>query len=86
MRRVGFAVTVADAMEEVKAAAHQVTRRAGGRGAVREVCDLLLKESGRWSAVTVVISKTSLLYKSHANFHIALYSEASPECYTRARR
>jgi len=52
MRQVGFAATVADAMDEVKAAAHMVTRRAGGRGAVREICDHLLKESGHWTAVT----------------------------------
>ncbi len=52
MRQVGFAATVADAVDEVKAAAHMVTRRAGGRGAVREICDHLLKESGRWPAVT----------------------------------
>ena len=52
MRQVGFAATVADAVEEVKAAAHMVARRAGGRGAVREICDYLLKESGRWETVT----------------------------------
>ena len=52
MRQVGFAATVADAVEEVKAAAHMVAQRAGGRGAVREICDYLLKESGRWEAVT----------------------------------
>ncbi len=52
MRQVGFAATVADAIDEVKAAAHLVTRRPGGRGAVREICDHLLKKSGRWSAVT----------------------------------
>ncbi len=52
MRAVGFAAAVADAMEEVKPVAHMVTKRCGGRGAVREVCDHLLRESGRWSAVT----------------------------------
>jgi len=51
MRRVGFAVTVADAVEDVKPFADLVTTRDGGRGAVREVCDLLLKKSGRWAAV-----------------------------------
>ncbi|NJC87928.1 MAG: HAD-IIIA family hydrolase [Desulfuromonas sp.] len=51
LRRVGFAATVADAVEEVKPYAHYVTQRAGGRGAVREICDLLLKESGRWENV-----------------------------------
>lgn len=51
LRRVGFAATVADAVDEVKPYAHYVTRRAGGCGAVREICDLLLKESGRWENV-----------------------------------
>ncbi|MFC1837912.1 KdsC family phosphatase [Thermodesulfobacteriota bacterium] len=41
--RVGFAATVADAVEEVLQVAHYVARRKGGRGAVREVCDLILE-------------------------------------------
>jgi 3-deoxy-D-manno-octulosonate 8-phosphate phosphatase (KDO 8-P phosphatase) len=52
LRRVGFAATVADGSEEVKPLVHYVTARSGGRGAVRELCDLLLKETGRWSEVT----------------------------------
>lgn len=52
LRRVGFAATVADAEEPVKPLVHYVTRRPGGRGAVREVCDLLLKGTGRWEEVT----------------------------------
>lgn len=48
LRRVGFAATVADAVDDVKPYVHYTTRRCGGRGAVREVCDLLLKESGLW--------------------------------------
>ena len=52
LRRVGFAATVADAVEDVKPYVHYVCRRPGGRGAVREVCDLLLKESGAWGEVT----------------------------------
>lgn len=52
MRKVGFAATVADAVDDVKAYADMVTERRGGRGAVREICDFLLRESGRWSAVT----------------------------------
>jgi 3-deoxy-D-manno-octulosonate 8-phosphate phosphatase (KDO 8-P phosphatase) len=42
MRAAGLAFTVADAHEDAKAAAHIVTKRGGGRGAVREVCDRLL--------------------------------------------
>lgn len=52
MRQVGFAATVADAVDDVKPFADMVTKRRGGRGAVREVCDFLLKESGRWREVT----------------------------------
>src|SRR5436190_21954947 len=51
MRRVGFAVAVGDAAEETKHTAHYVTGRPGGQGAVREVCDLILKAQGRWEAL-----------------------------------
>lgn len=50
--RVGFSATVADAVDEVKERVHYVASRPGGRGAVREVCDLMLKRSGGWEAVT----------------------------------
>ncbi len=42
----GFAVTVPDAPDEVKAVVDYVTSRGGGRGAVREVADLLLQAKG----------------------------------------
>ena len=42
MKRVGYAVAVADAVTETKAVAAYVTQAKGGRGAVREVIDLLL--------------------------------------------
>jgi len=48
LSRVGCAVAVANAVAEVKAAAHYVTRRRGGDGAVREVVELLLKARGDW--------------------------------------
>ena len=51
LRRAGFAVAVPNAVEEVKAIAHYVTRRAGGRGAVREVIDIILKAKGLWDEV-----------------------------------
>lgn len=51
MSRAGFAVAVADAVPEVIAAAHWVTSLPGGRGAVREVCDLLLKAQGKWGEI-----------------------------------
>ena len=48
LRRVGLAVAVADAVDEAKQFAHLVTSRPGGRGAVREVIELLLKAQGKW--------------------------------------
>ncbi|MFS8086788.1 MAG: KdsC family phosphatase [Acidobacteriota bacterium] len=51
MRRVGFAVAVADAVAETKQAAHYVTQAKGGRGAVREVADLILKAQGLWEGL-----------------------------------
>jgi 3-deoxy-D-manno-octulosonate 8-phosphate phosphatase (KDO 8-P phosphatase) len=48
MRRSGLAVAVADATEDTREAAHYVTRLPGGFGAVREVCELILKAQGRW--------------------------------------
>ena len=50
--RVGFSATVADAVAEVKDRVHYVASRPGGRGAVREVCEVLLKQAGGWAAVT----------------------------------
>lgn len=48
IRRVGLGVAVADAAAEVTAAAHWVTRTPGGRGAVRELLEMLLKAKNRW--------------------------------------
>ncbi len=50
--RVGFAVAVPNAVPEVKENVHYVTERQGGRGAVREVADHLLKARGLWPVAT----------------------------------
>jgi 3-deoxy-D-manno-octulosonate 8-phosphate phosphatase (KDO 8-P phosphatase) len=42
LKRAGFAIAVADAHAEVRKSADWITSQPGGRGAVREVCDLLL--------------------------------------------
>lgn len=46
LQRVGLAVTVPEADEEVRSRVHWVTHRGGGHGAVREICDLLLQAQG----------------------------------------
>jgi 3-deoxy-D-manno-octulosonate 8-phosphate phosphatase (KDO 8-P phosphatase) len=51
MRRVGFAVAVGNAVDEVKRAAHFVTSRDGGDSAVREVVELILKSQGKWESL-----------------------------------
>lgn len=56
MKRVGFPVAVADAVDEVKQAAAYVTRAPGGRGAVREVAELILRAQEKWAAILAKIS------------------------------
>jgi len=51
MRRVAFAAAPADALVEARNAAHYVASLSGGRGAVREVCDLILRGRGLWHEV-----------------------------------
>ncbi len=50
-RRVGLAVATANARPEVKCRAHMITQKPGGQGAVREVCELLLKAQGHWEGL-----------------------------------
>lgn len=51
LKRVGLAVTVSNGVDEVKKVAHYITRKHGGRGAVREVADKILKAQGFWPKI-----------------------------------
>lgn len=51
LRRAGFSVAVADAVPEARRIADYVTQHRGGRGAVREVCEVILKVQNRWADV-----------------------------------
>jgi len=51
LQRAGLAVAVADAVADVKAVAHVVTKAPGGHGAVRECVELLLRAQGVWDTV-----------------------------------
>ncbi len=51
MKRVAFAVAPSDGLPEARSAAHYVTANGGGKGAVREICDLILKGRGLWNEV-----------------------------------
>jgi 3-deoxy-D-manno-octulosonate 8-phosphate phosphatase (KDO 8-P phosphatase) len=48
LSRVGFSITVSDAHDEVLRAVDLVTKNPGGRGAIREVCEIILKTQGKW--------------------------------------
>jgi 3-deoxy-D-manno-octulosonate 8-phosphate phosphatase (KDO 8-P phosphatase) len=48
LTRAGLAVAVGDAVTEAKAAAHFTTQAVGGRGAVREAVELILKAQKKW--------------------------------------
>jgi len=52
LRRVGFAAAPADAIADVIPFVHFVAKNCGGWGAVREVCDLILKAQGAWDSAT----------------------------------
>ncbi|MCW7538405.1 3-deoxy-D-manno-octulosonate 8-phosphate phosphatase [Aquabacterium sp. A7-Y] len=51
MVRAAFACAPAGAHVEARAAAHHVTEAAGGHGAAREFCDLLLSAQGRYAGL-----------------------------------
>ena len=51
MRRVGLPIAVADAHETVLAKADMVTSAKGGNGAIREICEMILKAQGLWGKI-----------------------------------
>lgn len=54
LSRVGFAAAPADARQEVKDLAHYVCENRGGHGAVRELCELLLRAKGLWESALAI--------------------------------
>ena len=49
LTRAGVAIAVGDAVAEARTAAHYVTKANGGRGAVREAVELILRTQGKWT-------------------------------------
>jgi 3-deoxy-D-manno-octulosonate 8-phosphate phosphatase (KDO 8-P phosphatase) len=52
LRRVGLAITVNDCWANLKPACNYVTQSGGGKGAVREVTEFLLKAQGKWRTIS----------------------------------
>lgn len=51
LQRVGLPIAVANARTDVKTAAKYTTKAKGGEGAVREVCDKIIRAHGKWNAI-----------------------------------
>ncbi|MBN1850215.1 MAG: HAD-IIIA family hydrolase [Deltaproteobacteria bacterium] len=47
-QHVGLSIAVSDAAQEVRDTAHFITKSKGGNGAVREICEMILKAKGLW--------------------------------------
>ncbi|MHB8762766.1 MAG: KdsC family phosphatase [Deferrisomatales bacterium] len=56
MRSVGFAVSPANGVPEVREAAHFVTQRAGGEGVLRELGEFILRAQGKWQGLVDKVS------------------------------
>jgi 3-deoxy-D-manno-octulosonate 8-phosphate phosphatase (KDO 8-P phosphatase) len=54
LTKAGFAVAVGDGIAEAKSAAHYVTKNAGGRGAVREVVEMILSAQKKWDSIIAI--------------------------------
>jgi 3-deoxy-D-manno-octulosonate 8-phosphate phosphatase (KDO 8-P phosphatase) len=51
MKRVGVSFCVSDAPEDVKTHSDFITSQKGGQGAVREICERILKAKGLWDTI-----------------------------------
>jgi 3-deoxy-D-manno-octulosonate 8-phosphate phosphatase (KDO 8-P phosphatase) len=61
LRAVGFSAAVADALAVVKKSVDYVTKYKGGRGAVREVCELIMQAQGHWEEIAAKYEFADLL-------------------------
>lgn len=57
LKRVGLPISVPDACEEAKELSAYITEKRGGRGAVREVAELILKSQDKWQEAVELYDK-----------------------------
>ena len=67
LKRVGLAVTVPEADKIVKDSVHWVTSHGGGKGAVREICNLVLAAQGLDKQVLDEILRAGLTMPGHCD-------------------
>jgi len=61
LKAAGFSAAVADALDVVKKSVDYITLNKGGRGAVREVCEMLLQAQGKWPEIAAKYEFTEYL-------------------------
>jgi 3-deoxy-D-manno-octulosonate 8-phosphate phosphatase (KDO 8-P phosphatase) len=61
LKIVGFSAAVGDAVDVVKNSVDYVAKNNGGRGAVREICEMILKAQGKWPEVAAKYSFTEFI-------------------------
>ncbi|MFA5321772.1 MAG: HAD-IIIA family hydrolase [Smithella sp.] len=61
LKRVGFSAAVADAVDVVKKSVDYITKNTGGHGAVREICEMILKAQGKWPEIAAKYEFTQCL-------------------------
>lgn len=75
LQKVGLAVTVPNAVEAVKQAAHYITQRAGGAGAYREMADLIVTAQGKMPAILTDIQASCWQRPQAGPLHIVTSQE-----------
>ena len=65
IKKAGIGIAVKDAVSEIINAADYVTKAHGGKGAVREISELILKEQGKWEDIVKNFEKYEIYDKSH---------------------
>ena len=77
LKKVGLACAPNNAIKEARDISHFVTEKVGGEGAVREVCDLILKSKGHWDKVMEYVDSAHWPSLEKRKIKIVKYSEYS---------
>lgn len=75
LKRVGFAATVPNALDVVKACCHYVTKRVGGDGAYREIIDFILNAQGKLAPILSQLDQTDWSKTPKASLEIITSQE-----------
>lgn len=74
LKRAGLACAPANALPEVRKVSHFITRKEGGAGAVREVCDFILKSRGHWKEIMRCVETAHWPHPANPPLKVIRYS------------